>query len=278
MYVTQSDACTAPNSAIPASKAEIMRGVRMLGSMEAKVRAARQAFNCLLYRGDLNTNGWPLAKFGGIPASTVTGCPSPQASGQPNASGSSSTPGQGVNLTGIQYWPSQLVTLPDPTGLASNSPDAYPQPPAPPTPPLTTQAHSAAASALVKQAAASSTPPPTTKPTFPTTGNLCLDIMLNYVDPSQVSTQQLVDCAMKGYSGNRNGPKLTTPMIAWRNANYASLPKIPDNPSVPPYNAQTMKGMGEFDGGSFLTGLIASVGVAAAGLYLFNQAKRMGYV
>src|SRR5271166_293115 len=113
MYVAQSNACMAPNSLQPPSKADIARGVRMLGSMESKVRAARQAFNCLLYRGDLNTNGWPLATNGGIPSSTVTGCPSPQTSGQPDVSGS--TPANGLNLTGIQYWPSMLVTMPIPT-------------------------------------------------------------------------------------------------------------------------------------------------------------------
>ena len=265
MYVTQSNACSAPNSANPPTNAQIMRGVRILGSMEGKVRAARQAFNCLLYRDDLNTNGWPLATSGGIPSSTVTGCPSPQSV----AVGS----GVGVNLLGLQQWPTTVVTLPDPTGLPPNSPATYPQPPAPSVPALTTQAHSAAAALLT-------TPAPATKPTFPTTGNLCLDIALNYVDPSQVSTKQLTDCAMKGYQGNKDGPLLTTPMIAWRNANYASLAKVPDNPNVPAFTPAIGQpyGMGSFDGCSFLTGLIASVGVAAAGLYLFNQAKRMGYV
>ena len=267
MYVTQSNACSAPNSANPPTNAQIMRGVRILGSMEGKVRAARQAFNCLLYRDDLNTNGWPLADQGGTPSSTVTGCPSPQ------SLGAGAGAGNGVNLLGLQYWPSAVVTLQEPTALPSNSPATYPQPPAPTTPALTTQAHSAAAALLTTQA-------PATKPKFPTTGNLCLDIALNYVDPSQVSTKQLTDCAMKGYSGNKDGPLLTTPMIAWRNANYASLPKVPDNPNVPAFTPAIGQpyGMGSFDGCSFLTGLIASVGVATAGLYLFNQAKRMGYV
>jgi len=248
----------------------------MLGSMESKVRAARQAFNCLLYRGDLNTNGWPLATNGGIPSSTVTGCPSPQTSGQPDVSGS--TPANGLNLTGIQYWPSMLVTMPDPTGLSPNSPNAYPQPPAPPSTPLTTQAHSAGAAALVAKASAATTPAPAAAPTFPTTGNLCLDIMLNYVDASQVSSAQLGNCAMKGYSGNRNGSKLTPAMIAWRAANYSKLPKVPDNPNVTQYDAQTMKGMGQWDGGSFLQGIIAAVGLGASAVYLFKQAKKMGYV
>lgn len=277
MYVTQSNACTAPNSLQPPSKAAIRRGIRTLGSMEAKVRAARQAYNCLFYRTDLNTNGWPLATNGGIPSSTVTGCPSPQASGQPDPVSLTTTPGAGLNLTGLQYWPSLLVTLPDPTAIAPNSPDAYPQPPAPAFPPLTTQAHSQQAQALVTKAAAATVTAPASCPPAPTTGNLCMDIQLNYVDPSQVSTQQLITCAEKGYSGNRDGKLLTAAILACRAQNYASLPKIPDNPNVPPYDA-SMSGMGDWDGGSFLQGLISAVGVAAAGLYLYKFAKKQGYV
>jgi hypothetical protein len=285
MYVTQSNACTAPNSLQPPSKAAIRRGIRMLGSMESKVRAARQAYNCLFYRNDLNTNGWPLATNGGIPSSTVTGCPAPQDSGQPNAAGTGSTPGQGLNLTGLQYWPSLLVTLPDPTGLAPNSPDAYPQPPAPVTPPLTTEAHNILAKALVKTATGATTSPPTSPPTFPTTGNICLDLLLNYVDPSQVTSQQLLDCATSQVVGTcqrvGNGPLLTTAMIAWRNSNYNALPKIPYQKPQPLTAAQQSacgSGMGDWDGGSFLQGLISAVGVAAAGVYLYNFARKKGYV
>ena len=122
MYVAQSNACTAPNSSIPASKAEIARGIRMLGTMEAKVRAARQAFNCLLYRGDLNTNGWPLATNGGIPSSTVTGCPSPAA--QPQAAAASTA--SGINLQGLLYWPSAVVTLPEPASFPPNTQQTLP--------------------------------------------------------------------------------------------------------------------------------------------------------
>jgi hypothetical protein len=277
MYVTQSDACTAPNSLQPPSKADILRGIRMLASMEAKVRAARQAYNCLFYRGDLNTNGWPLATYGGTPSSTVTGCPSPQSSGQPDQSGLSSTPGVGLNLTGLQYWPSLMVTLPDAIGVPPNSPAAVPQPPAPTFPPLTTQAHTQAAKQLVKQATAATTPVPATCPPYPTTGNLCLDLMLNYVDPSQVSATQLLLCAQKGYQGNTDGPKLTPQMLACRAANYATLPKIPDNTNIPAYNAATM-GMGDWDSASFLQGLLTAVGAGAAVVFLYNEGKRRGYI
>lgn len=273
MYVAQSNACTAPNSSIPASQNEIARGIRMLGTMEAKVRAARQAFNCLLYRGDLNTNGWPLATNGGIPSSTVTGCPSPAA--QPQAAASSTA--SGINLQGLLYWPSAVVTLPEPTSLPPNTQQTFAQPPAPSVPPLTTQAHSAAAAALAAQV-----PPAANPPTFPTTGNVCVDLALNYATQSQVSPQQLDDCAAKAYGqmGIKNGPLLTLAMIQWRNANYASLPKIPDQPNLAAYTPDVGKqyGMGDFDGCSFLTGLVASVGVAAAAMYVWSQAKRMGYV
>ena len=42
MYVTQSNACSAPNSANPPTNAQIMRGVRILGSMEGKVRWSKE--------------------------------------------------------------------------------------------------------------------------------------------------------------------------------------------------------------------------------------------
>ena len=75
---------------------------------------------------------------------------------------------------------------------------------------------------------------PTVAPTFPTTGNVCLDLMLNYVLQNQLSQTQIDNCALKGYSGIKNGPALTAAMIAWRNANYNALPHVADQPNVPP--------------------------------------------
>lgn len=105
--------------------------------------------------------------------------------------------------------------------------------------------------------------------------------MLNYVLQNQLTPQQIVTCAQKGYSGIKNGPALTTAMIQWRNANFNSLPKVPDQPNVPAYTSAMGKqyGMGNYDGFdpcSFLTGLVSAVGVAAAGLYLFEYLKRTG--
>lgn len=283
MYVPQSSACQAPNSLQPPSKAAIRRGIGMLGSMEAKVRAARQAFNCLLYRPDLNTNGWPLATNGGIPSSTIVGCPNP-----PDFSGMSAPggPSNGVNALGLQYWPATVVTLPDPKGTAPNDLLSYAQPPAPVMPPLTTQQHTKQAQALTQAAAAATNPVPATAPTFPTTGNICLDLLLNYVDPSQVSVSQLTDCATSQVVGTcrkvTNGPALTTAMIAWRNANYAQLPKVPyQKPQSLTDSQKTLcggSGMGDWDGGSFLQGLISAVGVAAGAVYLYKEGKKRGYI
>lgn len=281
MYFPDTSACQAPNSLQPPTQAQIMFGVRMLARMEGKVRNARQAFNCLLYRDDLNTNGWPLATQGGVPSSTITGCPSPG----PGAGVTSINPGaptSGVNNLGLQYWPTLVQTMPDPTGLAPNSPQTYPQPPAPYVPPLTTQAHSQQAAALTTAAAAAATTPvPSTPPTFPTTGNICLDLILNYVDGSQVSMAQQMACNKLGYPGqNINGPLLTTPMVAWRGANYSKLPKVPDQPNVPTYTQAmgTKYGLGDWDGGSFIQGLISAVGLAAGAWYLYGEAKRRGYI
>jgi len=92
-------------------------------------------------------------------------------------------------------------------------------------------------------------------PTFPTTGNVCLDLALNYVDPSQVSQEQLDNCALAGYGntfGIRNGPLLTDAMIAWRNQNSAHLVKIPDQKVVPITPAMIkqygMSGLGQTPG------------------------------
>jgi len=214
-----------------------MRGVRMLGSMESKVRTARQTFNCLLYRPDLNTNGWPLATQGGIPSSTIVGCPNP-----PDFSGQSSPggPAAGVNALGLQYWPPAVVTLPDPQGTAPNSQANYSQPPAPVMLPLTTQQHTKQAQALTQAAAATTNPAP---PIFTPQGPQGL-VFVPQTNASGKTTFVLQKPTMQ------NDAALFTPL----------------------------PGMGNWDGGSFLQGLISAVGVAAAGVYLYKYAREKGYV
>lgn len=286
MYVAQSNQCSVPNSANPPSKAAIRRGISILARMNTLGNNAQQAFACLLNRTDLNTNGWPLADFPGTtPASTITGCPSPNVpdtaimvQGPTEPTG----PTSGVNLTGLQYWPRRATTRRGPHGIAPNSQAAFAQPPAAAMMPLTTQAHSAQAKTFAQAAAASAAPAPvsTSCPAYPTTGNLCLDVMLNYVDPSQVSPTQLALCAQKGYSGNLNGPLLTTQMIRCRALNYGSLPKIPDNPNVPQYNSSMMpqgvSGLGDYDGCSFLGTLLAATAGTALAMWLLDQARKSG--
>lgn len=262
MYFPQSAACMAPNSANPPTQAEIMRVARSMGAMEGKVRRARQAYYCLFYRGDLNTNGWPLATQGGIPASTITGCPSPAASAViPTPTGPSATAvaPSGVNLTGLQYWPIAATTEAEPVAVAPNSPTAYPQPPAPSFPPLTTQAHTAAAKALVAQAVASQAPPspaaqpPTQPPTQPSSAQVATPITAAPVASPAPQVQ-------------------TTPY--WHPWGTYLGGSVSPAPTTPPGTIPA--GMGDFDMCSFVTGLIASLGVAAAAIYLFRQAQKPG--
>ena len=280
MYFPDTQACQASNSLQPASKAEIARGIRMLASMEGRVRKARQAFNCLLYRGDLNTNGWPLATQGGIPASTIQGCPSPAASAVSTPGGGST----GINFTGIQYWPVLLATLPDPTGVAPNDPSAYPQPPAPVFPPLTTQAHTVAAQVLVAAASQATKPTPTAEPVAA--------VLTPTASPVAPTVQPVYRPQPQAYippAWNSPAPQLPAPTPApapvqsaspWTPIQY-SKPGAQWTFSPAPVGhivAGPGQGVGDWDGGSFLQGLISAVGLAAAGWYLYQEGKKRGYI
>lgn len=111
---------------------------------------------------------------------------------------------------------------------------------------------------------------------FPTTGNVCLDIALAYVLPSQVSSSQLLQCSLKGYQGVRDGPLLTTAFQTWRNNNPNSLPKVPDQANVPQMTDALAQqyGLGGL-GQTAPTGmglLLVAIGGAAL-WWAFSQAK-----
>jgi hypothetical protein len=113
-------------------------------------------------------------------------------------------------------------------------------------------------------------------PKFPTTGNVCLDLMLNYVLQDQLTQNQVIQCALKGYSGIKNGPALTPSMIAWRNANYSKLPKVADQPNVPDATSAMFKqyGMGALPQTSLSA--LAWVGIGAVGLWALASAMGKG--
>jgi hypothetical protein len=288
MYFPQSAACMAPNSANHPTQADIMRVARSMGKMEGQVRRARQAFYCLFYRGDLNTNGWPLAKFGGVPSSTVTGCPAPA-----STCAALGATGDGVNLTGMTCWPSIAVTEPAPAPIAPNSPAAFPQPPAPRFPPLTTQAHSAAARALV-----ASTRPTSTRPTTPIAPSTvpAAPVVAKATNPPIVpTTSQLAPVAQEqawaqymAQQGQGQGQQTqqTQQVAQQNNSAYqpfqyraASSQIVNESGSLGttlPGQTRGVLGVGDFDSCSFVAGLIGSVVFAAAGMYLFRQSQRPG--
>jgi hypothetical protein len=286
MYFPQSAACMAPNSANPPSQADIMRVARSMGAMEAKVRRARQAFYCLFYRGDLNTNGWPLAQFGGVPASTISGCPAPA-----STCAALGATGNGVNLTGMTCWPSIAVTEPAPVAIAPNSPAAYPQPPAPAFPPLTTQAHSAAAKALIAQSSTAKRGPAraTAATTAPATTPAAAQIPTP-IAPAPVATgptggrmPNLPNAAPIVSSAGPSAPPIVASspqrLVLTAAAQQAAAAGEAWNPSVGGeagfYSGGIApSGMGDFDTCSFLTGIIASIGLAAAAMYLWRENGR----
>ena len=111
---------------------------------------------------------------------------------------------------------------------------------------------------------------------FPTTGNVCLDLSLGYVQQNQVDPRQLLTCAQAGYQGIKDGPLLTTAFLAWRAANFNSLPAVPYNPN-PPQMTQAMAtqyGLGQYDdGGSCLCLVVIALATAAGIWWAYEESK-----
>jgi hypothetical protein len=283
MYVTQANACTAPNSANPPTQADIMRVARSMGAMEGKVRKALQAFNCLLYRGDLNTNGWDLATFGGTPASTVSGCPSVNTPDTAIAIPSTpvTEPTSGVNLVGLMTWPRRMHTIPRHQALPPNSQQAYPQPPAPPMQPLTTQAHSAASSQPATAVTTPAAPTPTPLGTSQAQAagipggipNLAvMGAMGQQCQALSANPALLKQCLAKYFPGQSFGTT-NAPTPNTVNASAGQPVGIP-TPNTVPLNLPSPLGVGDFDSCSFMTGLIGAVGLAAAAWYLYKEYEK----
>jgi hypothetical protein len=129
MYVQQSQACSVPNSLTPVSPATIAAGQAIVSALNTQAVNAQNVFTALVNRTDLNTNGWPLAEAGGVPAGPTSANPI------------------GGNPTGLKAWPNLkgrtacIVTSPTPAGAPPTALSSYAQAPAPPMPSLVTQGH-----------------------------------------------------------------------------------------------------------------------------------------
>lgn len=130
MYIVQSSACSVPNGSTPVTPANIAASQAALAALNGPANLAQSTFNALVSRTDLNTNGWPLAAYGGTPAGPGGANP---VGGKP---------------TGFRSWPGGrrgakcfVQTQTPPMGANPASLQATAAPPAPPAPSLVTQGH-----------------------------------------------------------------------------------------------------------------------------------------
>jgi hypothetical protein len=129
MYVVQGQACTVANGSDPVTPAQIAAGLANLALINGPANLAQSTFNALISRTDLNTNGWPIAEFGGVPAGPGGANPI------------------GGKATGFRSWPGGrgaracLATRTPPMGANPASLPATAAPPPPKTPSLVTQGH-----------------------------------------------------------------------------------------------------------------------------------------
>jgi hypothetical protein len=133
MYVPQTDACSVPNSTDPVSAATITAGLQKMALVDSLFSSAQSAFDGIINRTDLNTNGWPLVTNGGVPAG-----PAGAVKGESMAGG---------KITSLKNWPLKsrdrtacLSIRPLPESVAIDTREAFAAPKAPPMQPLTTQA------------------------------------------------------------------------------------------------------------------------------------------
>ena len=269
MYVTQSSACTVPNGSTPVSKAKIAQAQQILSRLNTKAVNAQQAFTALLCRLDLNTNGWPLARYGGTPSSC----------------GDEGALPIGGNSSGIETWPAQLIFLPTPSGVAPASIQAYATPPAPLIPSLVTQGHSRyvppSKTKHVKRfrPAPVATPIPTqpaAAPVAPTPASPPGGWQDQNVAPAfcegipQGSPGYTACLGVQGGIATANAGQMSASDAAATKAAFAQI-----------IQQQQGKGMGCADSGiscDFLTGMVSAIGLGAAVLYLFDYLKRSGRI
>jgi hypothetical protein len=132
MYVPQIEACSVPNSTDPVSAAKINASIAKMVLVDSLFSNAQSAFDQIINRTDLNTNGWPLVTNGGVPAG-----PAGSVKGESMAGG---------KITSLKNWPLKsrdrtacLSIVPLPESVAIDTREAFAAPKAPPMQPLTTQ-------------------------------------------------------------------------------------------------------------------------------------------
>jgi hypothetical protein len=256
MYVVQTEACSVPNSSTPVSPAQIQASQNVLAKMAAWIDQANQNMNAVITRPDLNAAGMPLAKVGGG---------SKQNPGMILPFDNSPIPPLASNPTRLRSWPTMCVGNGNPINVPTPLESTVPVKPAP-MPPLTIPPVGVPAPAPA---------PGPKKVSMPTTGNVCIDLQRGFTLQQQVSLKQLIDCANKGYPTMGVESRLTPEQQAWQNANFANLPKVADQPNVPPYDPK----MGL--AGIPSTGLPAavfwgSIGLGAAVLWLAGEYAKGG--
>jgi hypothetical protein len=114
-------------------------------------------------------------------------------------------------------------------------------------------------------------------PPRPTTGNICLDLVLNYALDKQVSQAQITRCQQLNYMGTVDGPLLTAAYETWRNNNYNSLPMIPDQANVPPWSNALgkpwgLEGLGD-DGSGCMCLVLVALAVAGGVWWAYEERK-----
>lgn len=226
MYVTQSGACSVPNSLTPVPSSLIALSQAVLSGMDTLVSNANAAMAAIVQRADLNAAGQPIA-------TNASGQPLP-ASQQPVAA-FDNAPAPPALTQVLQRWPTMCTgrSVQDPPPSPASCFVASPYPP--PMPPLTIPP--------VGVPAPAPAPPASTLPagwTPPTTGNVCIDIQKGYVQQSQVSAEQLAQCSEKGYyqMGTQvlTNPTLLLQLQQYWTQNAGKLPMIPDQPNLANYS------------------------------------------
>lgn len=244
-----------PNSATPISPDQIQAGRSVLQQMADLINQANQNMNAVITRKDLNVAGMPLATAGGTPGKPGVVLPFDNAP----VPASANAPAR------LENWPTMCVgrgvSMAEPTPRVSTAPVK-----AAPMKPLTIPP----VGAPVPVAA------PAKKVTMPTTGNPCIDLQKGYILQSQVTPQQLMDCINKEYFLMGSKGRLTAEQQLWQNENFATLPKVADDPNVPKYDQKTMGLAGTSEGVNSMI-LWGSIGLGAAALWLakeYSKGKR----
>ena len=252
MYVQQTDACSVRNSTTPVSQRKIARGQQILGRMNARAVTAQNAFAALLCRQDLNTNGWPLADQGGTPS----------------ACGTEGALPIGGNASSIATWPAQVTVSQVAQGVAPTTLSAYAAPPAPKMPSLVTQGHPRYDPATKKVVGSSATTAPSSTPVRVVRTRTHRPAPAPVPATPAPSTPAPV-CTQYPYASadyincvealEQSGQKLTT--------------------SSQTFGSVFKAGMSGCDGSSpcdILLGMISALGLAAAGVYLYDYFSKRG--